>query len=118
MKKYMLIGAILLLLIVIGGGAYISRSKIMNPDNIHVREITVTEKDFTFKGDFMDAVSQYKGYKLEYDHQILYLQIKGGIFPPSKSRGSIDISVPNSFGEIREVQLQAGGSGANKTVWP
>jgi len=118
MKKYIITGTALLLLIVIGGGIYVSRAKIMNPDNIYVREIAVTEKEFIFKGDFMDAISLYKGYELEYNNQILYLQIKGGIFPPSKSGGRIEITVPNSYGEIKEVQLQAGGSGSNKTVWP
>lgn len=117
MKRYIIFGSIILLILIITAVIFIFNTKTINPNNIYINEVTVSDKSFIFKGDIMDAANNFKGYKVDFKDNILYLKIQGGIFPQSKSKGSINIFFENNYGNIKEVQLQAGDSAMNKIIW-
>ncbi|KWX79022.1 hypothetical protein AML91_03635, partial [Paenibacillus jilunlii] len=60
---------------------------------------------------FTDSANKYRGYKLTYNDNTLYIKIKGSLLSFNGSAGDFNISINNNFGNIIHTNIpsMAGG---------
>lgn len=93
-------------------------SNTVNPQNILVDDVNVTNDLITFKGNLASSGDQVNGHEVVYQNETLYIKIKSSLVSFQKRSSKIDISLDNNYGEIKEVYLQ-GDTTANKLlIWP
>ncbi len=117
--KYMWGIVIAILLIVIIALAVYIRSYTANPSMIHFANVTVSSEMITLRnGSFAGSSMWYSGYSAQYQSGVLSIEIHARSV---KIFGSADdpftVSIPNTYGDIQQVQL-SDGEGSNKlTIW-
>lgn len=116
MKRLLVIGIVIAVIIILGVGIVLSKSTV-NPKTIAVMDVTATDSKIDLKGSFTNSSLQYKGYTAEYKNEILYISIKGGLVSFSKPK-DMNISMENTYGKIKEIYLQGDTASDNVLIYP
>ncbi len=90
----------------------------VDPGFIYIKNIDVSDSKITLKGHILGSAEQFKGYKIKHSGNVLYITIKGSLVTSSPSKGDIDISVANTYGEIEKIYLRGGKKSGNILIWP
>lgn len=90
----------------------------INPSNIIIKSVDASVNKITLKGEIIGSADLYKNYEVSYHNESLYIKIKGGLISFTKSSGSIDISIANTYGKINKIYLQNDGTSGNILIWP
>lgn len=117
MKVVKIVGGTILGIIIIGLVVFLLSSSTIHPNNVFIKEVNVSDSQVTLKGTFIESARQYKGYKIDYKNEGLYIKIKGALLSFSKTK-EIDISIANKYGRIEKIYLQGDTLSVNKRIWP
>ncbi|MRN55622.1 hypothetical protein [Paenibacillus monticola] len=92
-------------------------TNIINPSTIFVSQCNITNNSISIKGAFTDSANKYRGYKLTYNDNTLYIKIKGSLLSFNGSTGDFNISIKNDFGDIQKIYLQGSNSSQRTLIW-
>ncbi|WP_157764403.1 hypothetical protein [Paenibacillus riograndensis] len=115
-KRNFVIAAIAIPIISIIGFLFMF-TNIINPNTIFVSQCNITNNSILIKGAFTDSANKYRGYKLTYNDNTLYIKIKGSLLSFNGSAGDFNISINNDFDNIQKIYLQGSNSSQRTLIW-
>ncbi|CQR56546.1 hypothetical protein [Paenibacillus riograndensis] len=115
-KRNFVIAAIAIPIISIVGFLFMF-TNIINPNTIFVSQCNITNNSILIKDAFTDSANKYRGYKLTYNDNTLYIKIKGSLLSFNGSAGDFNISINNDFGNIQKIYLQGSNSSQRTLIW-
>jgi hypothetical protein len=120
MKKIMLYILAIIIFLIVGVGGFVIFNIThftVSPSVIAIRSVDVSPKAISVSGDFMASAIWSVGYKTQYSDQNLYIRIIGSSINYSHLNGGINLSVPNTYGNIKAVYM-VGGPEGGVMIWP
>ena len=112
-----IIAAVVILVVIY----YLFRGTTESPHWIGIMNQDISDKEISLQGTFAESAKAYRGYSVHYNTEILYIKIRSSIaidIPPFLSRsGDFNITIPNKFGEIKEIYLEGNNPSENKLIW-
>ena len=121
MKKYMIsivagIGVVMALAV---GVVYVLSHGHTSTDNIHVSSVSVSSSTVSFTGGFAGSAMWYNGYTATYKDGSLYLDIQvSSIQLPGLAGDPFTVSIPNTYGDIKQIYLRGQSAEGDKQIWP
>ncbi|WP_036667961.1 hypothetical protein [Paenibacillus sp. HW567] len=116
-KKRNFVLVVMAMLIVSILGFLFMFTNIINPSSIFISQCNISNHIISIKGGFSDSANRYRGYKVDYSDNALYIKIKGSILSLNGSTGDFNISIKNSFGDIQKIYLQGSDSSQRTLIW-
>ena len=117
MKKY-LIGIVVVIVLAVGV-IYVLSHGHTSTSNIHVSSVSVSSSTVSFTGGFAGSAMWYNGYTATYTDGSLYLDIQvSSIQLPGMAGDPFTVSIPNTYGNIKQIYLRGQGAEGDKQIWP
>lgn len=113
----MKIGMIIGFFIVIIGIILLSNFNVINPESIYISESKVSDQSISLTGGFIDSASLYKGYKVDYHDQALYIQIQGNLLSLQKSSGEFHLNIKNEYKDLHKIYIQGSDKTKLELIW-
>jgi hypothetical protein len=93
------------ILMIIGGLLLVFFSKqVISARSVAIQSITVKPDSINIQAHILDSAILYKSYTAVYKNGVLEITVFGGLFSKSKT-GDVEISIPNTYKEIKKVML-------------
>ncbi|REE84432.1 hypothetical protein A8990_115111 [Paenibacillus taihuensis] len=122
MPKQVLVTAIAVLFFIIAGIMLINLyTTPINPSVLGVKEVTTTDQSITLKGIVLvESATSYKGYKLGYEDNMLYIKFKKGFLVSNLKPKPIadQISIENKYHGLKAIYLQGDSTEDSRMIWP
>ncbi|HTX87163.1 MAG TPA: hypothetical protein VMC41_03840 [Candidatus Nanoarchaeia archaeon] len=120
MKKIMLYILIIVIFFVVVAGSFAIFNMVhftVSPNIVAIRSVDVSPKAINISGDFVASAVWLAGYKTQYSDDNLYIRIIGSSINYYHLNGGVNLSIPNTYGNIKAVYI-VGGADGGVMIWP
>lgn len=110
---------IALAVVVTGLVAYLYAGYVVNPDVVHFAHVSEMPQAILLEGGtFAGSAMWYSGYSATYQDGVLTVTIRARSVPlPGSMDDPFTVSIPNTYGSVREVRVSGGDGFTDKVIW-